>query len=57
MSGFVCAIKSVSKQMIREENLEEPFTREVKIQMFLQHPNIVKLYGYFHDAENVYLIM
>jgi serine/threonine protein kinase len=25
--------------------------------MYLNHPNIVKLYGFFHDQENVYLIM
>ena len=31
--------------------------REVKIQMYLNHPNIVKLYGFFCDEENIYLIM
>lgn len=31
--------------------------REVKIQLYLNHPNIVKLYGLFQDYENVYLIM
>lgn len=31
--------------------------REVKIQLYLDHPNIVKLYGLFHDRENVYLVM
>ena len=25
--------------------------------MYLSHPNIVKLYGFFHDSENIYLIM
>lgn len=56
-TGFICAIKSVSKKIIKEENLEIPFMREVKIQMYLSHPNIVKLYGYFHDKEKIYLIM
>lgn len=31
--------------------------REVKIQLYLNHPNVVKLYGIFHDYENVYLVM
>ncbi len=25
--------------------------------MFLNHHNIVKLYGFFHDKDNIYLIM
>lgn len=25
--------------------------------MYLNHPNIVKLYGFFHDEENIYLMM
>lgn len=25
--------------------------------MYLDHPNIVKLYGFFHDKENLYLVM
>lgn len=31
--------------------------REVEIQCRLQHPNIVHLYGYFHDTKHVYLIL
>ena len=31
--------------------------REVEIQCRLKHRNIVQLYGYFHDAKNVYLIL
>ena len=56
-TGFLCALKMVSKSLIKEENIEEPFLREVKIQMYLNHPNIVKLYGFFHDETNIYLIM
>lgn len=28
----------------------EQFSRELKIQSFLNHPNIVKVFGYFDDA-------
>jgi serine/threonine protein kinase len=31
--------------------------REIEIQSRLKHPNIVKLFGYFHDDKNVYLIL
>lgn len=30
---------------------------EIKMQAFFDHPNILKLYGFFHDEENVYLIL
>lgn len=49
ITGFVCAIKCVSKAMIKEEKIEIPFIREIKIQLYLNHPNIVKLYGFFND--------
>ena len=31
--------------------------RELKIQSYLEHPNIVKLYHYHIDQENVYLLL
>ena len=31
--------------------------REIKIQMYLEHPNLVKLYAYFSDDYNIYLLM
>ena len=33
------------------------FIREMKIQTFLDHPNIIKNYGFFSDEENIYTIM
>lgn len=30
---------------------------EIKMQSFFNHPNILKLYGFFDDSENVYLIL
>lgn len=35
----------------------QQFINEIKIQMFLDHPNIVKLYGCFDDATNFYILM
>lgn len=29
---------------------------EIKIQLFLEHPNIVALYGVFADEDNIYLL-
>jgi hypothetical protein len=35
----------------------EQFIQEMKIQLFLNHPKLVKLYGYFSDVENIYMLI
>lgn len=35
----------------------EQFTRELKIQCFFNHPNIVKVYGFFDDLLHLYVVM
>lgn len=35
----------------------ENLKREIRIQKSLDHPNVIKLYHYFEDKENVYLIL
>lgn len=32
-------------------------SREINIHSFLNHPNILKLYGFFHDDDNIYMIL
>jgi calcium-dependent protein kinase len=34
----------------------ERFEQEIKILQMLDHPNILKLYEYFEDEKNVYLV-
>ena len=31
--------------------------QEIKIQLYLDHPNVLKMYGFFDDNDNVYLIL
>ena len=31
--------------------------REVKVQAFLEHPNLIRLYDFFADEENFYLLL
>ena len=35
----------------------EQFIREIKIQMFLNHPNIMRMYSYFHDEASIFLLL
>lgn len=30
---------------------------EIKLQSYMSHPNVLKMYGYFHDSKNIYLIL
>ena len=56
-TGFICVIKSIHKQIVKEEDRINPLIEEIKIQTYLDHPNIVKLYGYFSDESTIYLII
>lgn len=54
-SGFICALKKISKGNM-EPKLLVQLVREIKIQSFLNHPNIVKLYTFFADEKYIYLL-
>lgn len=56
-TGFICALKTLKKSVLKAENVIGQLIRQIKIQSTLDHPSIVKLYGFFHDSDNVYLIM
>lgn len=56
-SGFISAIKVMSKQDLVNLKLEKNFEREIEIQRDLIHPYISRLYGFFYDDVNVYLIL
>lgn len=56
-SGYVVALKVMSKKELINFKLEKNFRREIEIQSFLLHSNISRLYAFFHDQENVYLVL
>ena len=37
--------------------MEDQILQEIKLQMYMNHPNVLKMYGFFHDTKNVYLIL
>lgn len=57
LSGLICAIKAMSKKELVDLKLEKNFRREIEVQRNLIHPNISRLYGFFFDDTNVYLIL
>lgn len=56
-SKYIVALKVLFKNVIQSLNNEHQVRREVEIQTHLRHPNILRMYGYFHDEHRVYLIL
>ncbi|MCJ1328019.1 spindle assembly checkpoint kinase [Thelotrema lepadinum] len=57
ISGFVCALKVQHKSELQQGKIEKQTRREIEIQSNLRHPNILKLYGHFHDSKRLFLIL
>jgi serine/threonine protein kinase len=46
-TGMVVALKLINCAQVREEQMEDQIMEEIKLQLFMNHPNILKMYGYF----------
>ncbi|ODV92111.1 hypothetical protein CANCADRAFT_18595, partial [Tortispora caseinolytica NRRL Y-17796] len=57
LTGYVCALKAMEKSELMTYKVEKQFRREIEIQSNLRHPNILRLYGFFHDSKRVFLIL
>lgn len=56
-SKYVVALKVLSKKQIEVSNVIPQIRREIEIQTHLQHPNILRMFGFFHDARKIYYIL
>ncbi|KAI9734293.1 MAG: spindle assembly checkpoint kinase [Cirrosporium novae-zelandiae] len=56
-TGFVCALKVLHKSELQQGKIEKQLRREIEIQSNLAHPNVLRLYGHFHDSKRVFLII
>ncbi|NXV57516.1 AURKB kinase, partial [Molothrus ater] len=56
-SGFLVALKVLFKSQVEQEGVEHQLRREIEIQAHLRHPNVLRLYNYFHDRRRVFLIL
>ncbi|KKY21147.1 putative serine threonine-protein kinase eg2 [Phaeomoniella chlamydospora] len=55
--GFVCALKVLHKSELIQGRVEKQVRREIEIQSNLRHPNVLQLYGHFHDSKRIFLIL
>ncbi|KAI6188641.1 Serine/threonine-protein kinase PLK [Aphelenchoides besseyi] len=51
------AAKVISKTILVKKTQREKVMQEVLIHTPLKHPNVVRLYGHFEDADNVYVLL
>ncbi|KAG9229734.1 kinase-like domain-containing protein [Amylocarpus encephaloides] len=56
-SGYVCALKVLHKNELKHGDAEKQVRREIEIQSNLRHPNILRLFGHFHDSKRIFLIL
>lgn len=56
-SKYIVALKVLFKSQLVNNNVQHQLRREIEIQGHLQHPNILRMYGHFHDAKKIYLIL
>ncbi|CAM4747953.1 unnamed protein product [Rotaria magnacalcarata] len=54
---FVVALKILFKAQLKNSKMEQQVKREIEIQSNLKHPNILRLYGFFHDEQRIYLLL
>ncbi|GMG51324.1 unnamed protein product [Ambrosiozyma monospora] len=56
-SGFICALKVMNKKELMTYKVEKQFVREILLQANVRHINCLRLYNWFEDDQNVYLIL
>jgi serine/threonine protein kinase len=54
---YVVALKVLFKKQLMQARVEHQLRREIEIQTRLRHPNVLRLFGYFHDKERIFLIL
>ena len=56
-SKFIVALKILDKKQLIKSKVEHQLRREIEIQSYLEHKNILKMYGFFWDKKKIYLIL
>lgn len=55
--NFICAIKRLSLSKLSHYSIVNQLRREIEIAFHSRHKYLLRTYGYFYDAENMYLIL
>ncbi|KAG0438826.1 putative spindle assembly checkpoint kinase like protein [Dictyocoela muelleri] len=55
--GYIVALKIIKKSSVRDQSQARLIRREIEIHTHLVSEYILRMFGYFHDSENLYLIL
>ncbi|KAJ7232851.1 other/AUR protein kinase [Mycena haematopus] len=55
--NYILALKTLYKSELVKNRVEKQTRREIEIQQNLRHPNIIRLYGFFHDEKRIFLMI
>ena len=55
-TGMTRAMKVIKREMIEYQDDDKKFLKEIEILIKLDHPNIIRIYEYYIDSVNYYLI-
>ncbi|CAL9053429.1 serine/threonine-protein kinase Aurora-3-like [Musa acuminata AAA Group] len=56
-SGYVVALKVIFKAKLEKYRSHAHLRREIEIQHGLNHPNVLRLFAWFHDETRVFLVL
>ncbi|OCF54218.1 AUR protein kinase [Kwoniella mangroviensis CBS 10435] len=54
---FVLVLKCLSKDEVITKEVQIQVRREIEVMQQLRHPNIIRLYGWFHDSTRIFLML
>lgn len=57
VSKTICALKLLSLRHLAKHKVEKLVRREIEINSLIEHPNIVKMYGFFWDKKRIFMIL
>src|SRR5690349_573491 len=56
-TGEQFAIKIISKQLVKDQNLEEHLKKEITIMRMLKHKNLISLKEVMQTKTNIYMVL
>ncbi|XP_039139117.1 serine/threonine-protein kinase Aurora-3-like [Dioscorea cayenensis subsp. rotundata] len=56
-SGYVVALKIIFKEKLDKYRYHSHLRREIEIQHSLSHPNVLRLFAWFHDETRIFLVL
>ncbi|XP_015679452.1 aurora kinase B-B-like [Protobothrops mucrosquamatus] len=54
---IILALKVIFKSVLEKAQMEHQLRREIEILSHLRHPNILRMYNYFHDKTRIFLML